>query len=142
MVRRELEVAREAVALLQPRGAARLVYVTAEFEPFSSSTRPDVLFVPEPHNGRSDIFVIELRMAGEGEDCSSWTDNFADRKTFVEEDQEDVNVHYGLATSLTADNQFKSRMEEVGVHFFDAIRDAKSLAGVVLDWAESFASAK
>ena len=65
-------------------GRSKLMWVTAEFAPFSSALKPDIYFVPKrgPYNGRSILFEVNRKFSSVPVNP---IDFFVERKQFAEE---------------------------------------------------------
>src|SRR5215216_3192820 len=93
----ELQVATTALQELRGYGTVELQYITAEFEPFSSAQRPDIVFWPNsgPNEGRP--FVVELRMPVNANRELPTPENIREHQEFVDADSTDY-LYFALAT--------------------------------------------
>jgi hypothetical protein len=130
----ELQIATAAVWKLRDYGDAELQYITAEFEPFSSAQRPDIVFIPDSGRNQGRSFVVELRMPVDASRKLPTPEELKDHREFVDTDPPD-SVYFALATQRTIDEGLRSAFYAQGIEVFDSIESGEDLANRVLKWS-------
>ena len=132
----ELEVATTAVRELSRHGVAELKYIMAEFEPYSSAQRPDVLFWPNsgPHQG--EVFFVELKMPASATRRLPSPETLEEHREFLEIDPPDC-LRFALATSRRIDGVTRSAFLAKGFEVLDNIESGEDLARRILRWSAS-----
>ena len=128
----ELQVATAALRKLGAHGLVELEYMTAEFEPFSSAQRPDLVFWPSsgPNQGRA--FVVELRMPKSTHRMLPTPEIVREHRDFVE-DSTDC-VYFALATNGKVDDISRSAFSAEGIEVFERVESGEDLANRILKW--------
>lgn len=116
----ELEFA-EALAMQLGRfGHAELVYITAEFAPFSSAQRPDILFVPKDGPFARQYVVVELRLAASRLSKARAYKNISDHKAFAEDTLAQGLAKYIVLTTEAPDEVSSRIMSNARIHLLVA----------------------
>ena len=134
MPRLELEVANEAARELDNHGFAELKYITAEFEPYSSAQRPDLVFWPGtgPNEGRA--FVVELRMPIIASQTLLSPEVLLEHRNFFETDPPD-SLCFALATGRSVDESYRSALSNLDIQVLENIASGSDLADRILKWS-------
>jgi hypothetical protein len=125
---RELDVAQGAVAQLRNYGEASLLYVTAEFQPFSNQQMPDLLFIPSLGPKQAETFLVELRLWGAQELPSHLPMSLLEHRQFAIESLGCSSLNFAFASDKSFDAILRNLLEASGIHILEDIRDASSLA--------------
>lgn len=131
-----LEIASEAVGHLQGFGHVQLAYLTAEFEPFSSAQRPDLLFTPLEGPNAGQMFVVELRMAMNPLRPVPSLAILREHRQFVADDTSE-NVSFALATDRAVEMASLAESAGDGIAVFDHVTSGLDLARRVLRWSQA-----
>lgn len=134
MIGIELQIATTAVQELRDHGVAELQYITAEFEPYSSAQRPDIVFLPDSGPNQGLPFVVELRMPVNTSRKLPTLGNLQEHKAFIDADSPDC-VYFALATHCTIDKETRSALCAQGIEVFDSIESGEDLAHRILKWS-------
>lgn len=131
-----LRFAEEAAELLREDGLAELRYLTAEFEPFSSSQRPDLLFSPRLGRGAGRWFVIEMRVELPPHGRPPPVAALIEHRAFIQDDLGATYVFFGLATNGSVlDTEAIAQLAVEGVEVFSGVKNGAVLADVVREWS-------
>lgn len=136
MVGTNLRVAEEALELLRDVGIVDLKYLTAEFEPFSSRDRPDLIFIPNSGPNAGRVFVVELRLRLPSSGLMPSRRALVAHRQFVQEDLVGRYMFFAVATSVTVDSDARAALAIEGVHLLDGVAGGKALALGLLRWAK------
>lgn len=130
----EIDIANEAIALLRRHGDASLVYLTAEFAPYSSQNKPDISFVPQSGKQAGEIFVIELKLLSGRQLLPHQAMSILEHRSFVAESVEEGTCHFAFATdeSLTPDTVHL--LHGGNVYVIVDIQNAQDLAHRIMQW--------
>lgn len=139
MVGTNLRVAREALELLRDGGFVDLKYLTAEFEPFSSGDRPDVVFVPNVGSNAGRVFVVELRLTLPSSGRMPPVLALAEHRRFIQEDLDGRYMFFAVATAVAVAPDVRAALAIEGVHVLEGIAGGKALALALLRWVDEVA---
>lgn len=131
-----LRVAEEAEIFLRESGDVSLEYITAEFEPYSSAQRPDVVFVPGSGPNAGSVFFSELRLSKLPSRALLPPELMAEHRNFIQSDLEPY-LFFSLATSISASEDTRSALAQQDVTLLDGIRSGADLATRLIQWAAS-----
>lgn len=123
----ELDLANRLSELLRVHGDVSLQYITANFEPFSSQTRPDVVFT----SSSGDIYCVELRFNRSRPVSGALFASLPEHASFVKSQAEGGNVHFAFATD--ADIPFDA-IPPSDIRIFSGIVGPTDLADRILRW--------
>ena len=133
-----LDVAGTAQALLSAHGTVELAYLTAEFEPFSSSQRPDVLFLPATGPNAGRWFVVELRVDPSARGRLPSVMALIEHRRFLQEDMSGAYLFFAVATHLSnLNDEDRAQLAVAGVEVLMTIDSGRALADAILAWASS-----
>jgi len=129
MASTELDYAKQAVLELGRYGVATLSYETAQFEPYTSQQRPDLLFSPNFGRQKGRTIAVELRMP-----------SHLPRSSVLEEHRDlvygnEASFQFALATTRTVEEDFRSELHSKNIQLFEAIQSGDDLALRLLSWA-------
>lgn len=128
----ELSLATAAAEHLRGNGTVELLYITAEFEPYSSAQRPDLAFFPErgPSSGKS--FVIEIRVPRPGRGLPT-VEELCEHRDFIKTEGHQI-PQFALATNRSVSDEFRCSLQANKIEVFDLVVSGKDLASRVLQW--------
>lgn len=133
----ELEVANTAARELRKHGTVKLEYITAEFEPYSSAQRPDLVFWPDTGPNKGCTFFIELRMPANPSRRLPSTDSLQEHKDFLGNFPPN-SLFFAIGTSRKIDDDtFRSDVSSRGIEILDNIESGKDLARKILGWSHT-----
>lgn len=133
-----LDAANTAQALLSAQGSVELAYLTAEFEPFSSNQRPDLMFLPATGPNAGRWFVVELRVDASARVKLPPVAALIEHRRFLQEELKDAYVFFAVATYLSElDPRDVAELAVAGVEVLGAIDSGRTLADAVVAWARS-----
>lgn len=133
----ELEYAEGAAAILEAHGSIALPYLTAEFQPFSSQFRPDLIFEPTVGRNKGKVFVAELRFSPRGLAAMPSLLSVVEHREFVAETL-GRHVVYALAVGNAVGTEDRIRFAESDISILDRMTSGEALAAGVLDWARTW----
>jgi hypothetical protein len=128
----ELSIVQETKKLLEEFGNAEILYITAEFAPFSNQRRPDLQFTPKDSDDK--IFFIEYKFKPANGFDESYFKSILEHREFVQEDT-DIEVKYAFATTARIDKKFEQFLIDNNIEVFNKIRSAKELFDSIIEWA-------
>jgi hypothetical protein len=132
MIGIELEVAAAATRILNSRGHCELRYDTAQFEPYSSAQRPDLVFSldSDPY----DIFFTELRMPLNATQILPSAEVLEERRRFIASEHS-KNFRFALAADRAVDQNYRQALSARSIELFAEIESGSDLASRVLSWS-------
>jgi hypothetical protein len=128
----ELSIMQETKVLLEKLGKAEMVYVTAEFSPFSNQQRPDLHFTPK--HSETEHYFLEYKFMPTNGFSESYMKCILEHKVFVNEDA-NVSIKYAFGTNVKVDESFQEFLTNNGVTVFSMVSDARKLVGCIIEWA-------
>ncbi|MGX7709444.1 hypothetical protein [Methylobacterium sp. Gmos1] len=81
----EFELASALAKQLSYDGAVELVYLTAEFQPFSNAQKPDIIFKPRRGAWAGQIVIIEIKIESAPRRTGRAYQNLVEHKQFCAE---------------------------------------------------------
>jgi hypothetical protein len=129
-----LDFVSKAAALLEEHGNAQLQYITAEFEPFSSAQRPDLIFIPHAGVNCGRIFVTECRVHPSRFELDPLL--MEEHRNFVLEDMNGYHF-FALATHAAVTAEMRAALAIRGVEVLDNVETPHALAEAVLAWSRA-----
>jgi hypothetical protein len=130
----ELQVAENVSTLLRAHGEVSLIYITANFEPFSSQGRPDIVFVPR--EAPTHCFCVELRFGRRRALQPAAISALAEHLSFVRSTVEFPSVEFAFATDEHLEPTIATLLLEQKVRPFSGVTDAADLADRMIRWAK------
>ena len=130
----ELDVAESVANVLCVVGSVTLQYLTAEFEPYSSAHRPDIVFIPSDGPNRDRVFVVEVRVTK-----PSYRPNvraLISHREFVLAELGGYHF-FGVATSADLSDADIAALAIDGVHAMCNISSADEITAAIRDWSKS-----
>jgi hypothetical protein len=131
----ELSLATATEEHLRESGTVELLYITAEFEPFSSAQRPDLIFSPERGPSSGKLFVVELRLPRPGRALPT-VEELCEHRDFIKTEG-DQPFQFALATNLPVSQEFRHALKDHDIEAFDLVTSGKHLASRVLKWTSA-----
>lgn len=130
----ELSIIQETKKRLEKHGDSELLYLTAEFSPFTNQQRPDLKFI---FDGLDDfVFFIEYKLEpNQGFDLYYFK-GITEHKEFVQENL-GVQLKYAFATNSPLDAKFKEFLKQNDIVVFSIINSSKELFDRILGWAKT-----
>lgn len=130
----ELEIINGTEKLLNGLGKTEVVYLTAEFEPFTNQQKPDLMFIG---NRKKDcVFFVEYKMDPKLSITDSYISNIIENKKFVGESIEQ-KLFYAFATNCFIDNKLQDILLDNGIVVFNNINSSEALYTNILEWYEN-----
>lgn len=131
----ELSLATAAAEHLRATGAVELLYITAEFEPYTSAQRPDLVFFPDrgPSSGKS--FVVEIRVPRTGRGIPT-VEELCEHRDFMKTEEQPL-PQFALATNRSVSDDFRYALRANEIEVFDRVTSGKDLASRVLQWTSA-----
>jgi hypothetical protein len=124
-----IEIVSGASEILSQHGNSKIVYITAELQPFSKQQEPDLVFYLE---GSSIIYFVEYYQFRKKIDLDAFIDALNERISFANESFEEWTLNYLLAVDqVFIDNQ-KLSLNNFDIKIGENIRDSQGLADFVL----------
>jgi hypothetical protein len=135
----EFEVAQDALSILRGHGEASLLYLTAEFAPFSNQRRPDILFTPEQGPRAGECFVAELKLLALKDLLPHQVRGIIEHQSFVRSsaDADAATCHFAFATDAQIPSEVFESLAAHGIHVVPKIRDGRHLASEIILWANA-----
>lgn len=125
---KELEVIEEAKILLNEIGESDILYLTAEFAPFSNQQKPDLIFKGKD---TKTVYFIEYKRTPKYGYTKDYLNGVLDQKEFVGEDIEH-NFNYIFATDgFIGENQ--AILEQKGIIVLNGVKSGKTLFNKILN---------
>jgi len=128
----DLQIAENVRDLLRADGEVSLVYITANFEPFSSQGRPDVVFVPR--NAPTHCFCVELRFGRRKPLSPAAAAALPEHLAFVRSAVEFPTVEFAFATDEHLEPGVTTSLIEQNVRPFSGVTDAVDLSDRMTRW--------
>lgn len=99
-------------------GFSELVWVTAEFAPFTSAMKPDIYFAPtkRPYTGRSILFEVNRKFVSFP---NHPVDFFIERKQFAEEYLKLAISRFVILNGQGVDELLKRRLAKLSITFLE-----------------------
>lgn len=129
----------QTVAALEREGGGEisLAYITAEFAPFSSSKKPDIVMVHKDVNG-SRAYLIEYSVATVPSDLTYFRDLLREHKEFVISSSE-VPCEYAFATCQNVPLEVQTQFwESDRIKVIPEVSAPDILAKLVNAWSNSY----
>ena len=133
----ELDIANEALCLLRDLGEVSLVYLTAEFAPFSNQKRPDICFVPKQGRKAGEVFVTEFKLLPGRSQLPFQVASIIDHQAFVAESVDQAACHFAFATDALLAPEVLTLMSGQNIHAITEVRDGRHLAAKIVQWVET-----
>lgn len=130
---RELAIAQAAAEELRSSGDVSLRYITAEFEPFSSGQRPDIVYIPNSGPNQDRIFIVELRTSRPRYRVDP--DILEEHRNFATEDLGTEYAYFALATTSQVSIEHRAALAIRGISTFESIQSGKELARSIEAWS-------
>lgn len=123
--------------VLKGGGEVSLAYITAEFAPFSSEQKPDVVLRNKDATG-TRAYLIEYSLAPVPEDVTYFRDLLREHKEFVISASE-IPCGYAFATcqKVSAEVQTQFWISD-GIKLFAEATNPEVLAELIMRWANSY----
>lgn len=131
-----LKTAEAAASRLAEYGSSHLAYVTAEFEPYSSAQRPDIVFVPTDGPNAGSTFFTEIRLTHETRRALLTPTSLAEHRAFIQDEFEGY-LFFALAISLKAPERDRAALAGHGIDVLDSVESGEMLASKILTWAQT-----
>jgi hypothetical protein len=129
----EMDFATSALFALQLHGFVELRYETAQFEPYSSQNRPDILFSPGSGPYRGLPYLVELRMPETLGRRLPTHQVLVERQAFLKDQW--LALRFALATTRKVDNALRLALSSSQIELFDEIKSGDDLGARILTWS-------
>ena len=126
----ELSVVEGASKLLSLHGESEVLYLTAEFAPFSNQQRPDLLFIRE-RAGKKEIFFIEYKMNIRKETIADLIKLLPEHREFVQ-DCIKGKLNYIFSTNVSLELQLINNLKGHKITAIDSIQNEVDLYDAIL----------
>jgi len=133
MKNKELNIVTETSHKLSVFGKVEILYVTAEFQPFTNQQRPDLKFIP---NNSKDIYFIEYKSQSKNDIDKNYVDSIVEHKSFLVEDSQ-ININYAFATDNEINQKLVTLLNNKGITVFEAVNDSDILVKKILNWSSN-----
>lgn len=131
---KELEIILETSKILANKGKTEVVYLTAEFAPFSNQQKPDLAFIPENQNNL--VYFIEYKTQPLSGYSKEYFESIIEHKKFVV-DSIKMELRYAFATNEIISAEFSSILSEDDIIVFMAVDNANKLLDEIINWYET-----
>jgi len=128
----ELSIIQETKKLLEAHGESEIVYVTAEFAPFSNQQRPDLQFTPNYADDK--VFFIEYKFKPANGFDENYFKSILEHREFVQEDT-DIEIKYAFATNGRIEEKSQQFLVNNGFAVFSKVRSANELFNSIIEWS-------
>lgn len=130
---KELNLITESSLKLAIYGEVEILYVTAEFQPFSNQHKPDLKFIP---NNSKDIFFIEYKSHSKKDLNKNYVESIVEHKSFLVEDTL-ISINYAFATDNDIDHKLVEFLNNKGITVFESVNDSDNLVDKILNWSNN-----
>src|SRR5688572_19086378 len=113
-MRNELEFAEHVAEHLHAHGNVELRYITAEFAPFTSQFKPDVLFQPKSGPNRGTLYFVEFKLAHGRPLLPHEIGALVEHRQFAMESIGIPDIRFGYVTDVAVDEISIARLKENG----------------------------
>jgi hypothetical protein len=124
-----LTIATQVGSYLKQFGPCRQVYATAEFQPFSSTFKPDLLFQPEKGPRAGQVVFIEFTQNFRGLQGKSTVSMFDERREFVSSYVEIPIGYHLIFTDLEVDSFTRNALQRKATHVCKYSNDLDDVIG-------------
>jgi hypothetical protein len=125
----ELEIIEKTGKMLSLVGDIEVVYITAEFAPFSNQKRPDLIFIPK---NQKTVFFIEYKKALPYSFSKYFIEELCEHKTFTE-DVLQQNITYVFSTDVKIDPILEPYLKKRSIILFDLIKNEDDLYNAIVN---------
>jgi hypothetical protein len=135
---RNLKYAEDAASRLSQFGHAEVSYVTAAFEPHSSTDRPDLLFYPHSGANSGRLFFVEMRIELARSGNPPNVASLIGHRAFVQEEMPDTQLYYAVAVeSLAVYHDAWPELLSHGIKVLEPVSSGPDLAEAVRSWSDT-----
>lgn len=128
---KELLFIEEFKKKLATYGKVELMYISAEFEPFSNQQKPELVFTPNNNDQRKDVYVIEYKTEPTKGFDDGYTKLITEHKEFILS-EENVNIKYVFVTNGSVNISLKSTLTNNDIAVFDNVSSVDELSEQIL----------
>lgn len=130
----EVQIAENVRNFLRPYGDVLLPYITANFEPFSSQSRPDIVFVPRI--APTNCFCIELRFGPRRQLQPALLSSLTEHYQYLRSQVECRVFAFAFATDQNLEPEVAAMLMEQKVRPFSGVTGADDLAHRIMTWTQ------
>lgn len=123
----ELNIISDLNTLLSLHGDAEIVYLTAEFAPFSNQHKPDIIFSCD-----DKILFIEYKIVNKISSEEHFINELKEHKIFVAESIES-SFSYVYSTNAVLNPHLIEKLNSSGIIIFHSVNDAVTLYNEILN---------
>jgi hypothetical protein len=128
----ELQLVTDLASRLASHGRAELVYLTAEFQPFSNAQRPDLVFVPSSGGWAGQRAVVEFKVEPAPRTTGRSFLNLIEHKEFCEEALEAPIFRYVFVTNQEVPEFSVAQLRSSGIAVVAYDGDIQATADAIL----------
>jgi hypothetical protein len=129
----ELEIIELTGKELTAFGQVEIVYVTAEFQPFSNQQKPDLKFIP---NNSNCIFFIEFKREPKNGYSKHYMSSIIEHRDFLIEGQ-NLYLNYAFATDNAVDTDLIEILNLNKISVFTLVNSKEDLVREILNWVKN-----
>jgi|ERR1043166_5312638 hypothetical protein len=123
----DLAFAEGLVTSLRLRGEAKLMYISAEMQPFSNQQKPDIVYVPYAGSFGNHTIFVEIKLDDRALSSTRATRIISDRKAFAEYYLEKDIRLYVVVTALPVSDIVKAQLSKQRIKILDKISNQEEV---------------
>lgn len=134
-MRNELELAERVAQHLRAKGAVDLHYITAEFAPFTSQFKPDLLFIPSSGLNANVPYFVEVQLRKGRPLGPHEIAALSEHRRFAIESTGIGDLRFSYVTDVEVDDMSIARLSEQRIRVWSGVSDPDEIARLLLAWA-------